>query len=713
MGLTKKHMRIEQRFDVGKIAFRICITAILIVVLYFAVQDFYQVAEGTRNWIGKFTLTWGIALGGIMALGILSFSLGLATLWFPKQLENFNQKLADWRDYLRWLRWPLILVLAIIPAKVLLYIPLGFKLVGTGFRLAIFLVVVFVSGILATRKKGVLISWPGILASAIFIGSVFVFAREFVSVTDYPLSLTWSEGNRIWDYSWLYGRRLYDYPVNQKFEAYIDIGRQSLWGLPFLLPNVSIAGVRFWSALVLTVPYALFGWMAFRPTRDKLRLWFWVGMWVFLFIYQGPIYTPLVLSAILVAGARRKPLWVALPLIYLAGYYAELSRLTWMVAPAMWAVMVALVDSVSNEDNRLAFQDWARAVAFGLAGFLGGVGLVRGWRRVSVTLSRVADARALNSTDATSNLVQTPPAVTYTDTADAVEAVSSVGSSTFLTDQPLLWERLWPNPTNGLGIVLGLVLATAPLVLLLIYLVWSKKWSLNIWQKLAMLGVLSAFLGLGIIISVKIGGGNNLHNLDMFLIGLIFAAGLAWERSGRRLLVDIDSQNITIKVVLLLACLIPAFMPMVDVTPLELPLQEYVDMTIELLQVETEHVVSQGGEVLFMDQRQLFTFGQIQAPFVPEYEKKKVMDRALAGDIVYFEPFYKDLAEQRFGLIITDPQRIRYADEEEQWGAENDAWVQWVTEPLYCYYEPKYSKDKTAVWFFVPRDEVGDCSILP
>lgn len=690
--------------------YRILVTAGVIWVLVLAIRDFYDVALGTKNWVGKLPLNWGIALAGIMAAGVFSVFLGMATLWFPKRLEKFNTTLAIWRDVLSWVRWPIVLILAFIPARVFLYLPLGFKLIGSGFRLAIFLVVVLISGALLTRRKGVLVSWSALWVSAIFLGCFFILAKELVSVSDFPLSLTWSEGNRIWDYSWLYGRRLYDYPIGQKFEAYIDIGRQSLWGLPFLFTNVSIVDVRLWSMLVLTVPYALFGWMAIRLIPGKLKEYFWIGLWVFLFLYQGPIYTPLVLSAILVAGARRKPLWIALPLIYLAGYYAQLSRLTWMVAPAMWAVMIALVDGVSD-GKRLSLRNWAKTVAYGLAGFLGGVGLMRGWRRVSVYLSRVAETSA-EAEAAAAPIVTPTSAVTYTDTADAVEAVSS-GANSFLTDQPLLWERLWPNPTNGLGIVLGLVLAAAPLIILLVYLIRSKRWRLNLWQQLGILGILGAFLGLGVVISVKIGGGNNLHNVDMFLIGLVFVAALAWESEGRQVVLDIDAQNVGSNVLLLVMCLIPAFMPWVAATPLEVPEQHYVDMTIELLQTETEHVVSQGGEVLFMDQRQLFTFGQIRAPFVPEYEKKQVMDRALAGDRDYFAPFYQDLADQRFGLIITDPQRIRYSNEDDDWGAENDAWVHWVTEPLYCFYEEKYSKDKTAVWFLVPKEEVVGCEALP
>jgi len=695
----------KSSFDRHRIVLQIGITIAVLVVLVLAIQDFYQVAEGTKNWIGKFTLTWGIPLAGMMFFGVLAFGLGMLSLWIPARVESINRTLAGWRDRLGWLRWLVFVVLALIPAKIFLYTPLGFKLIGSAFRLAFLLAVVIAMALFATRDQEKLIRWRPLLLSFVFAGAVFVFAKEFVTVTDYPLSLTWSEGNRIWDYSWLYGRRLYDYPLDAKFEAWIDIGRQSLWGLPFLFDNVSILHIRLWSALVFTVPYLFLGWMAFRLLPEKLKDWVWVGVWAFLFLYQGPIYTPLVLSAILVAGARRKPIWLALPLIYLAGYYAQLSRITWMIAPAVWAGMIALLDGADQNGERFTWREWAKVIVYGLTGFLGGVGLSRGWNRVSRFLGNVSE----NNSEMTAPTV---PELAFTDTADAVEVVSS-GGNTFLSDQPLLWERLWSNPTNDLGIILELLLVTAPLIILLVYLIYTKRWKLNLWQKLGLSASLLGFLSLGTVISVKIGGGSNLHNLDMFLISLIFVAAVAWENGMQQLLVKLEDQAISIKILLLLMVLILAFLPMVGVVPLELPEQKYVDITIDLLKTESEYVVSQGGEVLFMDQRQLLTFGVIDIPLVPEYEKKTIMDRTLASDVEYFTPFYEDLAAQRFGLIITDPQRIRYSREEEQWGAENDAWVQWVTEPLYCFYEPKYSKDKTHVWFFVPRTDVTDCTFQP
>ncbi len=691
-----------------RLAMQISTTLIVLIVLFLAIQDFYQVVQGTTNWAGKLTITWGIPLAGMMFFGLLAIVFGLSELWIPTRVESLHCTLARWRDRLGWLCWLLFVVLALLPAKIFLYTPLGSKLTGSGFRFAFLLAVAIAMAILATKDQEKLIRWRALLIAFVFAGVVFAFAVEFITVIDYPLSLTWSEGNRIWDYSWLYGRRLYDYPLDQKFEAYIDIGRQSLWGLPFLFDGVTILQMRFWSSLVLTVPYLLFGWTILKSFPGKRQYWLWGGAFVFLFLYQGPIYTPLVLSAMLVVGARRKPYWLALPLIYFAGYYAQLSRLTWMIAPAVWAVLIALFDDQTPSGERFSWQTWLRAILYGSAGFLGGVGLQRGWIRISRQLGLASEAQ-----DAAQVVVPTPaPDVVFTDTSDVVETVSS-GSSTFLTDQPLLWERLWPNPTNSLGIVGELLLVAVPLMILVIYLIRTERWKLNVWQYLAVVGSLFGFLGLGLVVSIKVGGGSNLHNLDMFLISLVFIAAIAWENGLQQLLENFDLQSIGIKVIFLLMVLILAFLPMLEVIPLELPEQKYVDLTIDLLRVESERVVSEGGEVLFMDQRQLLTFGVIEFPMVPEYEKKVVMDRALAEDREYFAPFYEDLANQRFSLIITDPQRIRYSREDEQWDAENDAWVEWVTEPLYCFYEPKYSKDKTHVWFFVPRADVSDCTFQP
>jgi hypothetical protein len=118
------------------------------------------------------------------------------------------------------------------------------------------------------------------------------------------------------------------------------------------------------------------------------------------------------------------------------------------------------------------------------------------------------------------------------------------------------------------------------------------------------------------------------------------------------------------------------------------------------------------GEVLFIDQRQLLTFGYIEdIPLIPEYEKKYLMDQAMAGNRPYFEKFYEDLRNHRFSLIVSEPLNTNYQDQDEGFSEENNAWVKWVSEPLLCYYEPMKKYREVKIQLFVPRTETLECAI--
>lgn len=96
-----------------------------------------------------------------------------------------------------------------------------------------------------------------------------------------------------------------------------------------------------------------------------------------------------------------------------------------------------------------------------------------------------------------------------------------------------------------------------------------------------------------------------------------------------------------------------------------------------------------GEQVLFIDQRQLITFGEIQGVELhPEYEKKFMMDQAMAGNADYFNEFYADLDSHRFSLIINETQKVRYQNSEFDFNEENNAWVKWVSEPFLQAYKP-------------------------
>jgi len=110
------------------------------------------------------------------------------------------------------------------------------------------------------------------------------------------------------------------------------------------------------------------------------------------------------------------------------------------------------------------------------------------------------------------------------------------------------------------------------------------------------------------------------------------------------------------------------------------------------------------SEVLFLDQRQLLTFGIIKdVQLVPDYEKKYVMDMAMAGNKLYFDEFYKDIEQKRFGLIISAPVNQAIKTEDDSFGEENNIWVEYVSKPLLKYYEPIYLDKKNNIQLLIPK----------
>ena len=116
------------------------------------------------------------------------------------------------------------------------------------------------------------------------------------------------------------------------------------------------------------------------------------------------------------------------------------------------------------------------------------------------------------------------------------------------------------------------------------------------------------------------------------------------------------------------------------------------------------------GDIPFIDQRQLLTFGYIKGvPLIPEYDKKVLINQAMSQDAPYFQSLYRDLASRRFSLIISNPLHVRIQTDSDNFGEENNAWVKWVSAPVLCYYEPLITLKKVTVQLLVPRQDISGC----
>ena len=601
-------------------------------------------------------------------ISFISLLVFLLLILFPIKFSQIKPKITALGN----LRWVLAIFLGLFPVWLISFSAWGTVFISPVLRLWCFASIVFLVTCLLTKPTESMLSFKSFLIALVLTGSIFLIGDKLKEVVNYPFTLYWSEGNRFWDYSILFARDKYLYPANQPIFTFIDLGRQSLWGLPFLIKNPSITLLRFWNVLLFTIPYILLGFILFKNKTSSVTTPLLLGLWAFLFLNQGPIYSPLILAVILVVIAvNLRPGWTIL-LIMAAAYYANLTRYTWSFAPAIWGALLTLF--CSEKEKNLSFNiDWLKVLTSGLAGLVGGF-----------------------------LLPMLLPLTNNGATQEIQKAIISTVQTTLQT-QSLIWSRLLPNQTFPPGIAFGLLLVILPLILILIIFVRQSHIKLNKWQLFAITGSSMVFLLVGLIASVKIGGGSNLHNLDMLLINLLLLAGLAWKFGGQEWLLNFDRHSLIIKLFLVFMLLYPLYPTFLTATPLQLPSLEDQNNTLAIIQksVREAKII---GEVLFIDQRQLLTFGQVKdVPLVPDYEKKYLMNEAMSSNQTLFNQFYQDLRNHRFALLVNEPTFIDYQAEDYYFGSENDVWVKWVAQPLLCFYRPLYTFKNTGVELLIPR----------
>jgi len=618
---------------------------------------------------------------------LLAFLVFLLLAYFLWE-SNFLKRFASKQTRLHKVRWLLAIILSTVFSWMVLNSFLYLAFNGWWYRALVILFCIAIISWLFSDPNTTSFTFNGLLSAILIFSAICVLINDLQTVSSYPFSLSWSEGNRLWDYSIPYGSNRYIFPLGQRIPSYTSAGFASLWGLPFLFPNASITLVRLWNVILNNIPYFIFGLVLFFKKQHSTDTWLLLALWTYLFLKGGPIFAPLVLTAILVALSRKSPLWLAIILVAVAGYYASESRFTWVFAAGMWAALVAFLD-LSPEKPLSNPKRWWRAI------ILGATGIITGY----LMPKSIDDAIVAFFTRNSGSVTEVGKVV-----GSIANSVSLSGLGDIIGRQPLLWNRLLPNTTYPPGILLGLIIAVAPLILFLFLLAKKIPKKLNVWQKLLLFGELAAFLIVGLVISLKIGGGADLHNLDMFLIALVFVAALLFHAGGFLPLANINSQGRFFKFALLLVVLFASVPRILDIKAIQIP--PSIQSSTYLQNIQDAVDQHSESEILFIDQRQLLTFGFINnVPLVPDYEKKLLMDMALADDADYFAKYISDLQDHRFSLILTEPAYVRFFNDDlaGRFRSEDDLWVKWVIVPLVCNYEPVEVEMIKGISMLIPR----------
>jgi hypothetical protein len=271
---------------------------------------------------------------------------------------------------------------------------------------------------------------------------------------------------------------------------------------------------------------------------------------------------------------------------------------------------------------------------------------------------------------------------------------------------PLLWNRLWPNPSFPLGILTGIALVALPILALIL---WRISAAPHGWHYLRLLGlgsITAVLLTGGLVVSVKIGGGTNLHNMDAFLsililVGVYIAFGQNVSEPD-----SYGSPPILPNWLFAVIVAVPIGFAAVIGGPRE-PLDHNLAWhVIQTLDQRIANKLSDGGEVLFIAQRHLLTFNVLesQPALVDDYEQIFLMEMVLSGNHAYLDQFYTDLENQRFDVIVTDLLFLnRKVEGRESLAAENNAYLRAIIKPLMCGYYAVETYNEVGVQFYQPR----------
>jgi len=501
-----------------------------------------------------------------------------------------------------------------------------------------------------------------LLGVLVLDGLAFQVWAIFQPVTDYPFSLGWSEASRYYYGSLPFSASLYGESLPLSF---LHGSRYLMQSIPYLIEGLPLWAHRLWQALLWMGMTGLTAWLSVRRLNLRPRAWAWIlGAWVFLFYFQGVVYYHLQVCVILIlAGVSGKHPVRSLAAVLAASFWAGMSRLNWFPVPAMLAIALYLLEEpVSRAADMMRYLRrpalWA---VTGLAAALAG-------QAFYIAVSRSPD-------------------------------LSAFGSS-FTSD--LLWYRLLPNETYAFGVLPGILLVTLPAAVCL----WGLRGRLAALGMLRLAGLgamlLMLFAG-GLVVSVKIGGGGDLHNMDAYLalLALIVLYVIADRAAAEGEAVKAGEGGRPEWAVLLLLVLIPVGLSFMRVSK---PIRHDAALAATDLATlgRTAQEYGEAGPVLFMYERHLLTFRMTpQLPLVNEYEVVTLMEMAISGNQAYLEAFYRDLETHRFAAIIM--RRPNLAVNAGDFVEENNAWNRLVAYPLACEYEAALSLESANLQVMTPR----------
>jgi hypothetical protein len=211
----------------------------------------------------------------------------------------------------------------------------------------------------------------------------------------------------------------------------------------------------------------------------------------------------------------------------------------------------------------------------------------------------------------------------------------------------------------------------------------------------------------GILVSVKIGGGADLHNLDAFLIfWVIITTNIILSRYK----LEINKVENKMKFyygLLFLIFIIPIMITMQNDVVWKLQESDTQLNDIKGIQEIMNHVSGRSGSkpVLYITERHLIPFGYIKnVDLEVEYEKVFLMEMVMSNNQSYLGEFHQKLENHEFSAIITDSLSPVIKDQNSPFWVENNLWVDKVIYPILNNYMLINTFQNNTINLLIPKD---------
>ena len=515
-------------------------------------------------------------------------------------------------------------------------------------------------GIKNIRKKT---PWLTALISIILAQATLHLLLSYWSVvSSYPFAMGWSETSRFYFPSLFLSKDIYgqSYPL-----PILHPTLHLLLTLPYLL-HAPLWVHRFWQVAIryiliaATVPAV----MKRVSIQEKAERWL-IALWIFLYLFMIPIYFHLTLPIILILlgftlhNDRRN--WFV---ILMASAWCGWSRVNWYPMPALIAAVLYILETPVEEKNIWQYL-WKPAL-WGVSGIL----TAFAFQRLYIAISGVENINYF-----------------YT----------SVASN-------LLWYRLLPNATYPPGMILAVVIASLALYVVLYLVIHANKKAFHPLRLSLLIASLLALFAGGLLVSLKIGGGADLHNMDAYFVMLLI---LTLHLAFGKYVSDNNQTTRTVQFqwVLIIALLVEPVWANIqsDIQFISYDKQR-TDSVLSEIQTQVDHVDAQGDEILFITQRQLVSMDMVHGvTLIPEYEREDLMEMAMGNNAEYLDKFQSDIENQRFGMIVVNPLRYFVMTNRRSFAEENNAWNIKVAKVILCNYQAETVYPTDDIALYVPQ----------